>query len=253
MNILYSGKTEQGKVRKRNEDCLGLFPELNLFMVADGMGGRPAGDVASRLVVEVLPLLIKQRLAEPDSLSNFEIIQRIKHSLIDLSNRILLESSHASEFKGMGTTLVMALITEQKRFIAHMGDSRAYLFRDRVLQQITNDHNLFRYLLANGEVSPHESQTHPGTNQLLQYIGMDGEPRPTVICIPRQQNEYLLLCSDGLSGMLSYQQINHLLLNNLPVDVSDLSQEQLNHGTENVIASANQEGGKDNISLIITT
>ncbi len=249
--IKYSGITDQGKVRERNEDSLGLFPEQNLFMVADGMGGRPAGNVASRLVVEVLPLLIRQRIPKPEKLNKSKVILKIKSSLVDLSNRILYESSRKKEFEGMGTTLVMTLLTQQCYFIAHMGDSRAYLFRDQILQQVTNDHNLFRHLLANGDVSQDESKTHPGTNQLLQYIGMDGTPNPTVICIPRKQNEYLLLCSDGLTSMLSYQQINRLLLDNLPVDTAELTQAQLEHFVAKLATQANQAGGKDNISLIL--
>ncbi len=249
--IKYSGMTDQGKVREKNEDSLGLFPEQNLFMVADGMGGRPAGDVASRLLVEVLPLLIRQRIPEPEKLNKSEVILKIKSSLVDLSNRILHESSRNSVFEGMGTTLVMALLTKKHYFIAHMGDSRAYLFREQVLQQVTNDHNLFRHLLANGDVSQDESKTHPGTNQLLQYIGMDGTPNPTVICIPRMQNEYLLLCSDGLTSMLSYQQINRLLLDNLPADSAKLIQVQLDQCAAKLVVQANQAGGNDNISLIL--
>ena len=247
--IKYTGITDVGNVRERNEDSIGLFPEQNLFMVADGMGGRAAGDVASRLVVEVLPLLIRQRIPEPEKLNKSEVILKIKSSLVDLSNRILLESARNSEFKGMGTTLVMALLTENNYFIAHMGDSRAYLFRAQVLQQVTNDHNLFRHLLANGDVSQDESKTHPGSSQLLQYIGMDGTPNPTVICLPRMHNEYLLLCSDGLTSMLSYQQINQLLLDNLPADTAELTQVQLEQCAAKLLAQANQAGGKDNISL----
>lgn len=249
--IKYAGMTDQGRLRERNEDSLGLFPEQNLFMVADGMGGRPAGDVASRLVVEVLPLLIHQRIPNPESLNKSEVILKIQSSLVDLSNRILHESSRKSEFEGMGTTLVMALLTQQYYFIAHMGDSRAYLFRDQVLQQVTNDHNLFRHLLANGDVSQDQSKTHPGTNQLLQYIGMDGKPEPTVICIPRMPNDYLLLCSDGLTNMLSYQQINRLLAEKLPAGGTELTQTQMEQCTAALVAQANQAGGKDNISLIL--
>ena len=252
MNIIYYGNSDPGRCRERNEDSFGLFSDLNLFMVADGMGGRSAGDVASKLVVEVLPLLIRQRIPGPESLRTSEVIQRIKDILIDLSNRILHESSRQSAFEGMGTTLVMALLTKQHRFIAHMGDSRAYLFREGVLQQITNDHNLLRHLLLSGDVTQDETSHHPGQDQLLQYIGMEGEPDPTVICIPRMPNEYLCLCSDGLTKMLSHQIMTRLLLNNLPSETAHLTSEDLKKSTGKLIEAANQAGGEDNITVVMT-
>ncbi len=252
MKINYFGKTDQGLVRVCNEDSLGLFPQLGLFVVADGMGGRPAGDVASRLVIEVLPLLIEQRIPEPKSLKNSEIIQQIKGILTDLSNRILHESKNRTEFEGMGTTLVMALITEQYRFIAHMGDSRAYLYREQVLQQISNDHNLVRHLLLCGELTQAEVNRHPGRNQLLQYIGMESEPNPTVICIPRLADEYLLLCSDGLTNMLSHQTMTLLMKQSLPSVTVQLTADIIEHCTNNLICAANQEGGEDNMTVVIT-
>ncbi len=252
MNINYYGKTDQGLVRAGNEDSLGLFPQLGLFMVADGMGGRPAGDVASRLVVEVLPLLIKQRIPELESLNNSEIIQVIKAILTDLSNRILYESRNRTEFEGMGTTLVMALITEQYRFIAHMGDSRAYIFREEVLQQITNDHNLVRHLLLSGELTQAEGNDHPGKNQLLQYIGMESDPNPTVICIPRMTDEYLLLCTDGLSNMLSHQEMTRILLQGMNSTTKYSESKLLEQWTNSFIDAGRQAGGEDNITVLLT-
>ena len=237
----YAGKTDKGKVRTKNEDSWGAFPEQGLFLVADGIGGMPAGDMASKLVADVLPPLLAQRIEEPESLSSNEIILILKQALIDLSNRILQESEHRPEFAGMGTTVVMALLTQNSLYIAHLGDSRAYLLKGDVLQQVTNDHTLVRHLLMTKEITQEQANNHPGKNQLIQYIGMSGLPSPDVICLPRSSGERLLLCSDGLTNMLSNQDIKQCLSKFSPPE----------HICTILVKIANQNGGKDNITAVL--
>lgn len=245
MSYDFFGLTDKGIVRQKNEDCWKAIPEQDLFIVADGIGGMPAGDIASQLVVEVLPPLMEKRLNKnadtSKDLSRSETIARIKQSIIDLSNRILHESENRSEFAGMGSTLVMALIQADDIYVAHLGDSRAYLLKNDLLQQLTNDHTMVRQLLMNQEITQEQAQNHPARNQLLQYIGMSAQPRPEVICIPKEKHTSLLLCSDGVTAMLSTRSIKTLV-------EQDQSPKQI---CRTIIDSANQAGGKDNITTIL--
>lgn len=237
----YAGKTDKGLVKTRNEDSWAAFPEQGLFLIADGIGGLPAGDVASKLVVEVLPSLLTQRMNEPEVLSHSEIILKIKQSISDLSVRILQESQHREEYAGMGTTIVMALLTETQIFIAHLGDSRAYLLKGGFLQQISNDHSLVRHLLMTKEITQAQAKNHPGRNHLLQYVGMSLPPNPDVICLPRVAGERLLLCSDGLTNMLSNEEIKKFL-----TQFSSLEQT-----CNALVKAAKMAGGHDNITVIL--
>lgn len=148
-----AGKTDKGLVRYKNEDNFAIHSEQGIYIVADGIGGMPAGDIASGLVVEILPLLLTNRIPDVQVLTNSETISAIRQALIDLSNRLLSESQSHQEYAGMGSTVVMALVTRSHYFIAHLGDSRAYLLKNGILQQITNDHTLVRQLLAFNEIS----------------------------------------------------------------------------------------------------
>ncbi len=242
--IHYAGLTDPGLIRNKNEDNLGLFPEQGLFFVADGVGGMPAGEIASMLVVEVLPPLLKQRLGESDAykeLSQSEIIHRLKQAVTDLSNRIASDSKRHPDYSGMASTLVLVMLTENHLFFAHLGDSRAYLFKHETLQQLTNDHTLVRHLLQVKAITQEEAMSHPGRNQLVQYIGMSMAPSPDVICVPRVKGDKILLCSDGLTDMLSKQEISQFLMkNSSPKTICKA-----------LVKAANLAGGRDNITVII--
>lgn len=241
----FSGQTDPGLKRKKNEDNLGLFPEQGLFFVADGVGGMPAGEIASMLVVEVLPSLLEQRLANSinDNVSSDqnEIIINLKQAVIDLSNRLASDSQNHPQYAGMASTLVLVLCTEKHLFIAHLGDSRAYILKGETLHQMTNDHTLVRHLLQANAITQEEAVHHPGKNQLVQYIGMAMTPRPDVICVPRVSAERVLLCSDGLTDMLSKQKITQFLVKNSSPETT----------CKALIKAANLAGGKDNISVVL--
>ncbi len=240
----FSGLSDPGKKRKKNEDNLGLFPEQGLFFVADGVGGMPAGEIASMLVAEVLPPLLKQRLCDVeawDNLTQSDMIQKLKQAVIDLSNRIAKESQNHPEYAGMASTMVMVLYTKDHLFFAHLGDSRAYILKGEVMHQVTNDHTLVRHLLRVKAISQDEAVKHPGRNQLVQYIGMAMTPHPDVICLPRISGQRILLCSDGLTDMLPKQKINQLLkMNSFPESIC-----------KSLVKAANLAGGKDNITVVI--
>ncbi len=245
----YAGQTDPGLIRKKNEDNFGVFPKQGLFFVADGVGGMPAGEIASMLVVEVLPPLVKQRLeqklteqfAKPEKFSHSEIILRLKQAVIDLSNRILSESQNHPQYASMASTLVLVLFTQTHLFIAHLGDSRAYILKDETLHQMTNDHTLVRHLLKAKAITRETAVHHPGKNQLVQYIGMAMAPNPEVTCVPRIPGERVLLCSDGLSNMLSKREITQFLIKNSSPETTCMA----------LIKAANLAGGKDNITVVL--
>ncbi len=256
----YSGKTDKGRVRNKNEDNLGLFPEQGLFFVADGVGGMPAGEVASKLVVEVLPALLKQRLgreagtleqnkadSQPKAFSREEAVNQqevklqLKQAIIDLSNRLASQSQIRPEYSGMATTLVLAQFIQNDCYIAHLGDSRAYSLKNGTLQQLTNDHTLVRHLLMAKAITQEAAANHPGRNQLVQYIGMAMTPKPDVLCIPKEADAKILLCSDGLTDMLSKQEISQCLKENQSTEMA----------CEALVKAANLAGGRDNITVVL--
>jgi len=237
----YAGQTDTGLIRKKNEDSLGLFPEQGLFFVADGVGGMPAGGIASMLVSEVLPSLLEKRLKKSATLSHSEIILHLKQAVIDLSDRISTQSQKHPDYAGMSSTLVLVLFANEHLFIAHIGDSRAYILKDETLHQMTNDHTLVRHLLQTKVISQQAASHHPGKNQLVQYVGMTMTPNPDVICVPRIPGEKVLLCTDGLTEMLSKQEITQFLKKNSSPQTM----------CKALIRAANLAGGKDNISVVI--
>lgn len=246
----FAGITDTGQVRKKNEDNFGLFPEQGLFLLSDGVGGLPAGDIASQLVVDVLPSLLQQRIninkliiekTGIDKTDTDELIQQLKQALIDLSERIRVQSQNHPEYAGMAATLVMALYTEKDLFIAYLGDSRAYLVKQGVLQQLSEDHSLLQQLLASGTISEEQAIQHPDRHQLVQFIGMATQPRPDVIHLSRTQEEKVLLCSDGLTNMLSEQQIEAIVLQETSAEAC----------CKGLIDAANTAGGKDNITVLL--
>jgi len=239
--LSYAGLTDQGRIRQKNEDNFGVFPDQGLFFVTDGIGGMPAGDVASLIIVEVLPDLIKQRISHPEQLSSHQIIVHLKQALIDLSNRLLHQSKNKAGYAGMGATLALVLVINNQCYIAHLGDSRVYLYSTNKLQQLTHDHSLVHHLLMANVISQEEALNHPGKNQLVRYIGMEGTPAPDVICIPRRSGERLLLCTDGLTNMLSDVEISQFLS-------ASSTPEQI---CKELIAAANQAGGRDNITAVL--
>ncbi len=241
--IQYGGLSDQGKVRKKNEDSFGLFPQQGLFFVADGVGGMPAGDIASMLITQVLPELLLQRIAEPELLTSKELIDRLKQAIIDLSNRIRLQSQNRPEYAGMGSTLALALLTKNKCYIANLGDSRIYLHKNNQLHQLSIDHTLVHHLLTNDLINEEEALHHPGKNQLVQYVGMQRSPIPDVICLPRTAGDQLLLCSDGLTDMLSESEINHYLMKVIPAEKK----------CQALVKAANLAGGKDNVTVVIVS
>ncbi len=241
MKIHAAGVTDQGRVRRQNEDNYSLDSDTGLFIVSDGLGGHAAGELASKIIVEVLPELFQQHQDDFCDLSEPSSKARAGNILTELSKHLYAESRKHLNFAGMGATAVVACVRDPLALIAHMGDSRAYLFRRKRLIQLTTDHSIVQLLIDNGEITPEEAKTHPARSQITQYVGMAGESLPEVQTIQLQPDDRLLLCTDGLTGMLADTEIAAILSEHPEPE----------NACHPLINGANDAGGKDNITVVI--
>ncbi|MBI4665088.1 MAG: Stp1/IreP family PP2C-type Ser/Thr phosphatase [Nitrospinae bacterium] len=239
--INYAGFTDMGKVRKRNEDALFADPINGLFIVADGMGGHASGNLASKIVVETLPTVLLSRLDGIFNLSDPSAAQKTCQAIKELSDRVRSESEGKPGFSGMGSTVVLALARNGLALVAHLGDSRAYLFRNGRLQKLTRDHSVVQILFDAGELTQAEMETHPAKNQITRFVGMRGDAQPEARVVELAHGDRLLLCSDGLTGMVDETAISKKLLEEADTESA----------CQALVKMANDAGGKDNITVAL--
>lgn len=191
--------SEKGCIRKNNEDSLLVLPEQGLYAVADGMGGHRAGEVASSTALQELERLVPQ-LGDSEE-------QGLESGLTEAfiqANRVVNESSTTEpENAGMGTTLTVLLVRGSTAVIAHVGDSRAYLWRDEVLTSLTVDHSLVGELVRLGQISPEEAEKHPQRHVLMRAVGTDQKIEVDCRSIGLHSGDVFLLCTDGFSNLIS--------------------------------------------------
>lgn len=231
--------TDTGRLRNSNQDCLfceenavGKFP--NLFLVADGMGGHKAGDLASRLCIDEIVKQIRDSQARTP-VSAFE-------QAISVANACVYERSMEDfELAGMGTTIVGAMIENKTAYIVNIGDSRLYRLHDK-LEQITVDHSLVEVMVQSGEIQKEEMRTHPNKNIITRALGTDNLVRPDCFEVKVEEGDVLLLCSDGLTNMVDDHDIEEIVKRH---------KEDMKLAGENLVRQANEAGGKDNISVIL--
>ncbi|MDO4432776.1 MAG: Stp1/IreP family PP2C-type Ser/Thr phosphatase [Aerococcaceae bacterium] len=232
-----------GKRRTTNQDYADYFQNnfgQHLFILCDGVGGHQSGDVASR---ETCRFIGEQFKNMQDALTS-QTVDTWLNTTIEAVNQFIYEQSMtASELSGMSTTLVMATIIEDTIKIAHVGDSRAYGYHNHAITLLTQDHSLVNELMKTGEISYEDSLTHPHRHAVTRCIGSTEDALADITTVALEQVSLLLLCSDGLSNMVSAQQMCDYF-DKMPHD------EQLG---EALIAAANEAGGSDNISLILVS
>ncbi len=225
----YAG-TDTGRQRRANEDS--LLARAPLFVVADGMGGAQAGEVASRIAIEAF-----QRGLQDSSRPEFELAE-----MAHAANARIHELSHSNaEQAGMGTTLTAVYVGEQEVAIAHVGDSRAYCMRDGQLLRLTDDHSLVDELMRQGRLTPEEAVEHPQRSVITRALGPEGIVEVDTRSFRARAQDVYLLCSDGLTTMLSEDQIAEQLR----------AHERLRDAGEALIAAANSAGGRDNITVVL--
>lgn len=251
-HVTDSGESEQlpfrwgsisasGKVREANEDAFLADAEMGLFAVSDGMGGRQAGSLASKIVVTLLPGMVYGRLKGADSPDPKALLRDLRQTVLDLSHCVRQKGLEHDGMKGMGATVVVALLRGNAAHIAHVGDSRAYLFRSGQCNPLTEDHSMAQAMVRTGMISPEGARDHPARSRLLRYLGMDGEVTPDVCAVPLHQGDRLLLCSDGLTGMVDDHTIATLAT----------AYEQPKEACQALYHAANAAGGYDNITVVI--
>jgi protein phosphatase len=229
--------SDRGRVHAHNEDACLADMDRGLFAVADGVGGQPAGDVAAQVTVQRLPGLIDQALDQMRNAADTAIEQAI----VDLSDVVQAEARATPELSGMASTVVMVLVTDGVAYVAHVGDSRAYLARDRQLFRLTDDHSLAAELVQSGVITAEEASSHPFAHSITQAIGLPNTPQPSVQQLELVPGDRLLLCSDGLTDMVSDTDIGAILTADADVDATSRA----------LIDAANAAGGRDNISVVV--
>ena len=222
--------THVGKVRYNNEDSL-IVIEPNTFVVADGMGGAQAGEVASQMLVET----VKNFLAESQPPFNEKILSRA----ITLANEKILELARSNQnYRGMGTTATILSLDGGQAYFAHVGDSRIYRLRNNFLEQMTEDHSYVETLVKRGELTPEEARVHPMKNVLIQAVGAVDELFIDAANFHVESDDTFLLCTDGLTNMVDDDSIKEIL------------QSESNPANA-LIDAALLAGGRDNISVIV--
>jgi len=238
------GRTETGHVRKTNQDVFAAINSCNFWIVADGMGGHPAGDVAAHLAVDAATQRVKAHLAAKELTP--EVRQKHLADTIVEANRAIHEKVREEpSLKGMGTTVVAMTIAPTPvpvAYIAHLGDSRAYRFHAGGLTQLTRDHTLVAVLLERGLINEATARAYPDRHVLAKGLGMGLEMMPDVTSTPLALDDVLLLCSDGLTKMLDDAEIASILAK---------AQRNPSRACHDLVEAALDRGGEDNVTVIV--
>lgn len=231
-------QTDVGLRRERNEDSFLFDEELGLYMVADGMGGHRGGEVASRMAVETIREVIQKAFHEGGRRLNPRVL--LAQAYEEASHRIFDTSQQpGSELQGMGTTLVVALFRGETLYVANVGDSRAYLFTDGKLWQITEDHSLINEQLRAGLISERDLSRFTARNVITRSVGFERDVQVDVIERQLQPGELVLICSDGLSGMVPDERIAEICRMTQPEEIVSVC-----------VNEAKQNGGDDNVTVM---
>jgi PPM family protein phosphatase len=242
------GLSDTGKVREHNEDTIAFDPEIGLLVLADGMGGYNAGEVASGIAVKTIVNLVRESFDREDlestdresGLSRPSIILR---DAIHRANKIIYQTARTqAQCEGMGTTVVAALFFDNKATIAHVGDSRVYRLRSEKFEQVTMDHSLLQELVDRGFYSAEEAQRAANKNYVTRALGVEANVEIEVQEVPVQKGDYYVLCSDGLSDMVEDEDI-HLTISTFGANLDNVAKQ--------LIQLTNDNGGRDNVSVVM--
>lgn len=240
----FYGVTDVGRERSINEDYI-LVPksseDLKIFILADGMGGANAGEVASKEAAEASKAYIEKNIEKLLSGNPDEIREVIQDAVLEANKKVIELSNAILEYQGMGTTLIILYIFKNKVYIGHVGDSRVYRIRKNIIRQLTKDHSFVQELVNSGTITREEAKNHPQKNALTKVIGYEENLNPDIITKGFLKDDVILICSDGLSNMLENREIYNTIVEN----ISDVKL-----ASEELIAKANEAGGLDNISAI---
>ncbi len=242
MNYIFCSRTHPGRTRSNNEDSVTFDDAAQLGVLADGMGGYKAGEIASSMATALISTELSQWLVETGRNTD---IQEVRHALemcVDNANHaIYLASRTNPDYSGMGTTLVVGVFHGDQLLVGHVGDSRCYRLRGNEFSQITKDHSLLQEQLDAGLVTPEEAATSPLRNLVTRAMGVETEVQMEINQHPVEFGDIYLMCSDGLSDMMNNAEIASVLQNG--ADLTQMADE--------LISQANKNGGRDNITVLL--
>jgi len=238
--MVFGAYSDVGKVRKENEDSFYIPGEgdtAKLFLVADGIGGQNHGKLASMMAIDSMVKHVVRNYA-----SKKDKEELLREATLSANDSIRRFSKESSEFEGMGTTLVSMLIENNEAYIAYAGDSRCYMIRNNIISQLTIDNSYVQYLLQKGAITIEEAQTHPQRNLITKAVGLEGNFYPEYEKVSLLPGDILLVCTDGLTTMLSDEEIIHIILK---------KKRNIQNASQDLVKAANAKGGVDNITAIL--
>lgn len=242
MTYEFSSAIDPGRARSNNEDAVIVDSGVGLAILADGMGGYNAGEVASNMATTFLAAELGRWLREAAEPPTLPDLRRAMEICVDNANRAIFNASNANpNYAGMGTTLVMGVFRDQQFVVGHVGDSRAYRLRQGRIQQLTRDHSLLQEQLDAGLITPEQALYATHKNLVTRAVGVEDTVMLELSAHDVQPGDLYLLCSDGLSDMLDDNEIAFVVC----------GQPTLDEAAQALIDAANQAGGRDNISVIL--
>jgi len=238
MKIISAAGTDRGRIRENNEDSLLVEDDVALYAVADGIGGHRGGEVASRMAIETLRMIVRESVSRgfgPDTAA-----AALDTAFTTANARIVETGSQDPSLAGMGTTMTALLMTGTRAYVAHLGDSRAYLLRDGSLQQVTEDHAVVAEQVRAGLITPEQARRSPLRHIITRALGIQQEVHVDHRTIELGPADVFLLCTDGLTEMVEAPEIESILIRDSPAEA-----------VVKLIAAANDYGGADNITVVV--
>lgn len=234
-------KSDKGKVREMNQDYYYIstsLDEVQLYILADGMGGYNGGEIASSLAVETAKNYIENNFKETEK-DRDSIIQLLGSSM-EYANMVVYEKSKENqELQGMGTTLEICLIYNNKVYVGHIGDSRIYRIRNQFIRKLTQDHSYVQKLVKEGTITKEQAAHHPQKNMLMKALGCNAFVEPDVMVKGFLKDDILIMCSDGLTNLVEQEKMYELASKNIEL------------APKKLVELANERGGYDNITVIV--
>jgi protein phosphatase len=236
MILRTAAHTDVGLRRRGNEDRYALEPQLGLCLVADGMGGHSAGQVASGLAAEAVVAALRENKGEGATTA-----EKLRGAIEEANHAIYTASRQKNEYTGMGTTVVALLVEGERAAIAHVGDSRAYRVRGGKIRQLTDDHSIVGELLRRQEISADDAREHPHRHVLTRALGVRGHVQPDLAELTLAPGDQFVLCSDGLTNHVEDHEIAKLVTEAANLEAACAA----------LIELANRRGGEDNITVVL--
>lgn len=232
-------KSNKGIVRRNNEDACFVIPGSDVYIVADGVGGNNSGEVASRTAVENIAGFVNDNDIRANTTPE-EIFGFMTEAIACANTAIYMMGTGQPRYKGMATTVVMAYLYHGEAYIANLGDSRAYVFRDGTLRRVTKDHTYVNELIDKGVITEDEAEVHRQKNVITRALGAEPDALPDFYKLPMQSEDVLLLCTDGLYGEVGEAQMTQILA----------EEKNMNDTCADLVDAALESGGRDNITVV---